>query len=130
MPVGVTAEEAPIVKLLNILILRAILERASDIHIEPTKESVRIRYRVDGLMHDVSSAPIYLHSSIVNRIKVMGRMDIAESRVPQDGRFELKTEDSLRLVVQSVDIQGVSPSENLTKSLEDLLGEDTVFIQF
>ncbi len=92
-PVGVTAEEAPIVKLLNILILRAVMERASDVHIEPTKESVRIRYRVDGILHDVSTAPIYLHSSIVNRVKVMSRMDIAESRIPQDGRFELKTEE-------------------------------------
>jgi type IV pilus assembly protein PilB len=90
---GVTTEEAPITKLLNILILRAVMERASDVHIEPTKEYVRIRYRIDGLLRDVSTAPAYLHSSIITRIKVMARMDIAESRVPQDGRFELKTED-------------------------------------
>ena len=93
VPAGVPTEEAPIVKLVNILILRAIMERASDIHIEPTQENVRIRYRVDGIMHDVSTAPLYLHSSIVTRIKVMAKMDIAESRVPQDGRFELKTEE-------------------------------------
>ena len=93
VPAGVPTEEAPIVKLVNILILRAIMERASDIHIEPTQENIRIRYRVDGIMHDVSTAPLYLHSSIVTRIKVMARMDIAESRVPQDGRFELKTEE-------------------------------------
>ncbi len=93
VPAGVPVEEAPIVKLVNILILRAIMERASDIHIEPTQENIRIRYRVDGLMHDVSTAPLYLHSSIVTRIKVMAKMDIAESRVPQDGRFELKTEE-------------------------------------
>jgi len=92
-PVGLPVEEAPIAKLLNILIFRAVMERASDVHIEPTKEHVRIRYRVDGIMHDVSTAPIYLHSSIVNRVKVMSRMDIAESRVPQDGRFEIKTEE-------------------------------------
>ncbi|MFC1568460.1 GspE/PulE family protein [Candidatus Margulisiibacteriota bacterium] len=95
VPSGVPVEEAPTVKLVNMLILRAAMERASDIHIEPTETKVRIRYRVDGLMHDVSVAPLALLSSIVTRIKVLSRMDIAESRVPQDGRFELKTEDKV-----------------------------------
>ncbi|MBN2058653.1 MAG: Flp pilus assembly complex ATPase component TadA [Candidatus Saganbacteria bacterium] len=93
IPSGVPLEEAPIVKLVNLLILRAANEGASDIHIEPTERNVRVRYRVDGLMHDVSGAPLFLHSSIITRIKVLARMDIAESRVPQDGRFELKTEE-------------------------------------
>ncbi|MFH1683817.1 MAG: ATPase, T2SS/T4P/T4SS family [Candidatus Margulisiibacteriota bacterium] len=93
IPTGVPAEDAPIVKLVNLLILRAANERASDIHIEPTETEVRVRYRVDGLMHDVSKAPALLHSSIITRIKVLARMDIAESRIPQDGRFELKTEE-------------------------------------
>ncbi|MFH1347489.1 MAG: ATPase, T2SS/T4P/T4SS family [Candidatus Margulisiibacteriota bacterium] len=93
IPVGVPVEEAPIIKLVNLLILRAANERASDIHIEPTETQVRVRYRVDGLMHDVSKAPSFLHSSIITRIKVLARMDIAESRIPQDGRFELKTEE-------------------------------------
>jgi len=92
VPAGTPLEEAPIVKLVNLLVLRAVGENASDIHIEPTAKNLRIRYRVDGLMHDVSSAPLYIHSSIITRIKVMSRMDIAESRVPQDGRFELKVE--------------------------------------
>ena len=92
VPAGTPLEEAPIVKLVNLLVLRAVGENASDIHIEPTANNLRIRYRVDGLMHDVSSAPLYIHSSIITRIKVMSRMDIAESRVPQDGRFELKVE--------------------------------------
>jgi type IV pilus assembly protein PilB len=90
-----TAEESPVAKLVNLLIMRAVSEKASDIHIEPTTAHVRIRYRVDGIMHDVSTAPSYLHSSIVTRIKVMAKMDIAESRVPQDGRFELKGEGRL-----------------------------------
>ncbi len=90
-PSGPT-EEAPVIKLVNLLILRAVAEGASDVHIEPTEKHVRIRYRVDGLMHDVSTAPLYLHSAIVTRIKVMSKMDIAESRVPQDGRFELRVE--------------------------------------
>jgi type IV pilus assembly protein PilB len=93
IPAGIPLEEAPIVKLVNLLILRAANERASDIHIEPTETSVRVRYRVDGIMRDVSAAPAFLHSSIITRIKVLGRMDIAESRVPQDGRFELKTDE-------------------------------------
>ena len=86
------AKEAPIIRLVSLLIIRAVAEGASDVHIEPTEKNIRIRYRVDGLMHDVSTAPLYLLSSIVNRIKVMAGMDIAESRVPQDGRFELKVE--------------------------------------
>jgi type IV pilus assembly protein PilB len=93
VPTGVPLEEAPIVKLVNLLVLRAAVERASDIHVEPTEKNVRVRYRVDGIMHDVSVAPLALLSSIVTRIKVLARMDIAESRVPQDGRFEVKTEE-------------------------------------
>jgi len=85
-------EEAPVTKLVNLLIIRAIMEKASDVHIEPTEKNIRIRYRVDGIMHDVSTAPAYLLSSIVTRIKVMAKMDISESRVPLDGRFELKVE--------------------------------------
>ena len=92
VPAGTPLEEAPIVKLVNLLVLRAVVENASDIHIEPTLSNIRIRYRVDGLMHDVSVAPLYIHSSIITRIKVMSKMDIAESRVPQDGRFQLKAE--------------------------------------
>jgi len=89
---GVPPEEAPVVELVNIIILRAINEGASDVHIEPTDRKVRIRYRVDGILRDVSAMPSFLHSPLVTRIKVMGRMDIAESRLPQDGRFELKLE--------------------------------------
>lgn len=87
-----STEESPIAKLVSLLILRAVGEKASDVHIEPTSKDIRIRYRVDGIMHDVSSAPGYLLSSIVTRIKVMAKMDIAESRLPQDGRFEFKKE--------------------------------------
>ncbi|MGB9612909.1 MAG: type II secretion system ATPase GspE [Candidatus Margulisiibacteriota bacterium] len=91
-PAVIAPEEAPLVKLVNTVILRAISEKASDVHIEPTEKNIRIRYRVDGVMHDVSTMPSYLLSSMVTRIKVMGKMDIAESRLPQDGRFELKLE--------------------------------------
>ncbi|MBI5699479.1 type II/IV secretion system protein [Candidatus Saganbacteria bacterium] len=86
-------EEAPITKLVNLVIAQAVDEKASDIHIEPEAKRTRIRYRIDGIMHEVSSPPSHLHSSIVSRIKVMSRMDIAETRVPQDGRFEFKFEN-------------------------------------
>ncbi|MDD4179860.1 MAG: type II secretion system ATPase GspE [Candidatus Margulisbacteria bacterium] len=89
------SEDAPIIKLVNMLVLRALTEGASDIHIEPTEKNIRIRYRVDGIMHDVSTTPLRLFSAIVTRIKVMGKMDIAESRLPQDGRFELKIENKV-----------------------------------
>ncbi|MBI5078867.1 type II/IV secretion system protein, partial [Candidatus Saganbacteria bacterium] len=85
-------EEAPVTKLVNMLILRAVENGASDVHIEPTDKNIRIRYRVDGILHDISTAPLHLHSSIMTRIKVTAGMDIAESRLPQDGRFELKIE--------------------------------------
>jgi len=88
-------EEAPVMKLVNLLINRAIADGASDIHVEPTEKNIRIRYRMDGIMHDVSTAPIYLNASIVTRVKVMSKMDIAESRVPQDGRFELRIDSKM-----------------------------------
>lgn len=83
-------EEVPVMKIVNLLIQRAVEEKASDVHIEPTAKDIRIRYRVDGILHDVSTAPAHLHSAIVTRIKVMSNLDIAESRVAQDGRFEIK----------------------------------------
>ena len=91
-PVTAT-EEAPITKLVNLVVAQAVDEKASDIHIEPEAKRTRIRYRIDGIMHEVSSPPSHLHSSIISRIKVMARMDIAETRVPQDGRFEFKFEN-------------------------------------
>jgi len=86
------AEEAPITKLVNLLIIQAAQEKASDIHIEPEENRTRVRYRIDGIMHEVSSPPAHLHNPLVSRIKVMSKMDIAESRVPQDGRFEYNFE--------------------------------------
>jgi len=88
-----TAEEPPIIKLVNLLIVQAIRERASDIHIEPEEEKVRVRYRIDGILHEVKELPKYLQSAIVSRIKVVANMDIAETRAPQDGRIELKMEN-------------------------------------
>jgi type IV pilus assembly protein PilB len=82
-------EEAPIVRYVNLLILQALNERASDIHIEPTETDLRIRYRIDGVLHDVSKAPRTIAPAVTTRLKVMADMNIAEHRVPQDGRISL-----------------------------------------
>lgn len=80
---------APVVRLVNSIIKQAIKAKASDIHIEPFEENVRIRFRVDGQLQEIMSSAKTTHSAIVTRIKIMGKMDIAEKRVPQDGRIEL-----------------------------------------
>jgi len=80
---------APVVRLVNALIARAIAERASDIHIEPETSRVRVRLRIDGILHEVMNIPKDLQSPVISRIKVMAGMDVAERRAPQDGRITL-----------------------------------------
>jgi type IV pilus assembly protein PilB len=87
------ADEAPIVKLVNRVLADAVRLRASDIHIEVQRDSLRIRYRVDGLLRDVMTAPRRIASSVVSRIKIMSGLDIAERRVPQDGRTRIMVEN-------------------------------------
>ncbi len=82
-------EEAPIVRYVNLLILQALNERASDVHVEPTATELRIRYRIDGVLHDVSTAPRSISAAVITRLKVMADMNVAEHRVPQDGRISL-----------------------------------------
>ncbi len=83
------ASEAPIIKVVNLLISQAVESRASDIHIEPFEDEVRVRYRIDGVLHDIESAPKRLQAAIVSRIKIMAKLNIAERRLPQDGRIRL-----------------------------------------
>ncbi|HHV63078.1 MAG TPA: Flp pilus assembly complex ATPase component TadA [Firmicutes bacterium] len=85
-------DEAPVVRLVNTIIAQGIRERASDIHIEPQERNVRIRYRVDGVLRDVLQAPRRLQAAIASRIKIMANIDIAERRMPQDGRVQLRVE--------------------------------------
>jgi type IV pilus assembly protein PilB len=85
-------EETPVIKLVNLIIFQAVKDRASDIHIEPEDAIVRIRYRIDGLLHETQQIPKHLQSVLASRIKVMAKMDIAETRNPQDGRIQLKIE--------------------------------------
>ena len=82
-------EEAPIVKLVNLLITQAVNERASDIHIEPHERDVRIRYRIDGVLHEVMRSPKSIQSGVISRLKIMSDINIAERRIPQDGRVGL-----------------------------------------
>lgn len=84
------ADEAPTVRIINSVIQQAINERASDIHIEPHADDVKIRYRVDGMLREVMTLPRQSLSSVVSRIKIMGDMDIAEKRIPLDGRIQVK----------------------------------------
>jgi len=82
-------DDAPIVRYVNLLILQALNERASDIHVEPAAENLRIRYRIDGVLHDISTAPRAISAAVTTRLKVMADMNIAEHRLPQDGRISL-----------------------------------------
>ena len=84
------AEKAPVVKLVDIMIRKALEDRASDIHIEPAQDKINIRYRVDGVLYELPPPPRELHNSLVSRIKILSKMDIAEKRVPQDGSFALQ----------------------------------------
>ncbi|MEW6540168.1 MAG: ATPase, T2SS/T4P/T4SS family [Bacillota bacterium] len=86
------ASEKPAVQLANLIFTQAVRAGASDVHIEAQEKTLRIRFRIDGVLHDVMHPPRRLHPSLVSRIKVMANMDIAERRLPQDGRITLKTE--------------------------------------
>jgi len=87
------AEEPPVIKLVNLIIMDAIRCGASDVHIEPDEEKLRTRFRVDGILHEVGSPPKHLQSVIISRIKILSDMDISERRVPQDGRFQMRMEN-------------------------------------
>jgi len=87
------AEEAPVVKLVDLILKQAIDERASDIHIEPFKERISLRYRIDGVLHEIPPPAKHLHLPMISRLKIISKMDIAEKRLPQDGAFSVKLKD-------------------------------------
>ncbi|HEX2205216.1 MAG TPA: GspE/PulE family protein [Longimicrobium sp.] len=87
------ANEAPVVKLVNLLLLEALEARASDVHIEGYARSLRVRYRLDGVLQDVPAPPARLMPAVISRLKIMADLDIAERRVPQDGRIRLRLKD-------------------------------------
>jgi general secretion pathway protein E len=87
------ASQAPVIKLVNVLILEALRSRASDIHLESTAEGLRVRYRIDGVLHDISRPPRQYQAAVISRIKIMANLNIAERRVAQDGRIRLRLSD-------------------------------------
>src|SRR6516165_8989145 len=84
------ADEAPVVKLVNLVLLDAIKKGASDIHVEPYEKDFRVRFRIDGVLYEVMRPPIKLRSAITSRLKIMSELDISERRLPQDGRIKIK----------------------------------------
>jgi len=85
------SEEAPVVRLVNIILTDAIKKSASDIHIEPYEKDYRVRYRIDGVLYEMMKPPLRLREAITSRVKILAKLDIAEKRLPQDGRIKIKT---------------------------------------
>ncbi|HEX2838419.1 MAG TPA: ATPase, T2SS/T4P/T4SS family [Phycisphaerales bacterium] len=118
----------PIVNLINIALLTAVKDRASDIHIEPDKRGTRVRYRVDGVLRDLMKPPVGMHAAIVSRVKVIGKMDIAEKRLPQEGRVRIVAEgreidlrvSSMPTLLGEKVVVRVLDKANLKVRLEDL----------
>jgi type IV pilus assembly protein PilB len=87
-------EDAPVVRLVNVVLMSAIQKGASDIHIEPYEKELRVRYRVDGILYNIMAPPMKFRDAIVSRVKIMAKLDIAEKRLPQDGRIKIRFNES------------------------------------
>ncbi|HVJ74934.1 MAG TPA: type II secretion system ATPase GspE [Casimicrobiaceae bacterium] len=109
--------QAPVIRMINALLLQAVRERASDLHFEPYDERAVVRFRIDGVLSDVLEPPRALHAAIVSRLKIMANLDIAEKRVPQDGRIALKLGD--RSVDVRVSTLPTGPGERVVLRLLD-----------
>jgi type IV pilus assembly protein PilB len=94
------AEEAPVVKMANMVLIQAIVEGASDIHINPEEKQVRVRFRVDGVLRDSLHLPKNLQEALISRIKILSNLDIAEHRIPQDGQMRLRLKDSREIDIR------------------------------
>lgn len=117
------AKEAPIVKLVNLVITEAVREGANDIHVEPQETDVRIRYRIDGVLHEVMKAPKQVQPGMTARIKILAGMDIAERRIPQDGRFGLTIEN------RAIDFRGATlPTIHGEKVVLRLLEKESILM--
>lgn len=121
-------EGSPIINLVNVALLTAIKDRASDIHIEPDKKGTRIRYRIDGVLRDLMNPPPGMHVAIVSRIKVIGKMDIAEKRLPQEGRVGIVADgreidlrvSSMPTLLGEKMVLRILDKQNLSIRMEDL----------
>ena len=87
-------EDAPVVRLVNVVLMSAIQKGASDIHIEPYEKELRVRYRIDGILYNIMAPPMKYRDAIVSRVKIMSKLDIAEKRLPQDGRIKIRFNES------------------------------------
>ncbi len=112
--------DAPIIKLVNLLVSGAIKDRASDIHVEPYSGNLKIRYRIDGILYDILNLPRRIQSPLTSRLKIMAKLNIAEKRLPQDGRIELKIAD--RLVDVRVSVIPTAFGERVVLRLLDKSG--------
>ena len=133
-----SSEEAPVIKLANIIVMQAIKDRASDVHIEPFERTLRLRYRVDGVLMDATPPPKQLQLALVSRFKIMSSLDIAERRLPQDGRMRVRVagkDYDLRVSIMPT-VHGekivlrVLDKSNLSASLDKLGLDPDTFTQF
>jgi len=116
-------DEAPIIKIVNAIFQQAILDGASDIHIEPQRRNTRVRYRVDGVLHEVMKVPQYVQAPLLSRVKIMSEMNIAERRIPQDGRIHI------RLKKKDYDMRvSTIPTTNGEKAVMRILDKSSVLI--
>ncbi|MGA2865827.1 MAG: ATPase, T2SS/T4P/T4SS family [Verrucomicrobiota bacterium] len=133
-----SSEEAPVIKLANLILVQAVKDRASDVHLEPFEKSVRLRYRIDGVLADATPPPKQMQLALVSRFKIMSSLDIAERRLPQDGRMRIRVggkDYDLRVSVMPT-VHGekivlrVLDKSNLSASIDKLGLDDDTFRQF
>ena len=133
-----SSEEAPVIKLANLIVLQAIKDRASDIHLEPFEKVMRLRYRIDGVLQDATPPPKQMQLALASRFKIMSNLDIAERRMPQDGRMRVKVSGKdfdLRVSVLPT-VHGekivlrVLDKSNLSASIDKLGLDESTFKQF
>jgi general secretion pathway protein E len=136
------SDEAPVIKLVNLILFQAVKERASDIHIEPFQKELKVRYRIDGILYQRLNPPKRYQSAIISRLKIMAKLDIAEKRLPQDGRIPIKIADKdidirvsivpttfgERVVLRLLDkssvhfgVEEIGLSQDMLQNLEDLI---------
>ena len=112
-----SAEDAPVIKMVNLILANAIKAKASDIHIEPYQKDLRIRYRIDGVLHEQPSPPKKFHAAICARLKIMSNLDISERRLPQDGRLKVRVGD--KEMDLRVSVLPCAPGEKIVMRIAD-----------
>jgi type IV pilus assembly protein PilB len=126
--IGAESTQAPVVKLVNLIIYQGIQQKASDIHIEPLEKQIRVRFRIDGTMHEAITPPKKMQNALVSRVKIISGLDIAEKRKPQDGKFQIKIDNRkidfrvsiLPIIHGEKVVLRILDSSNLTLSLDSL----------